>query len=401
MAVPQGGWGIVRASNAPPHEDRIVIVGVPAETATGERRVALVPDAARAAIATGLEVVVQAGAGQAAGFDDADYEAAGARVSSDAAGVWGADLIVKVQPPDDAEVGQLASGTTLVGFLRPLDSPQLAGRLAAAGVTAFAMELMPRITRAQSMDALSSMSNLAGYRAVILAAHALPRIFPMMVTAAGTIQPARAFIIGAGVAGLQAIATAKRLGAVVEAYDTRPAVREQVESLGGRFIELDLETGDAEDAGGYARAQDESFYQRQREELGKALRNSDVVITTALVPGQRAPLLIDEAAVQGMKTGSVIVDLAAEQQGNCAYTDPTREVVVEGVRIIPGTNLPSDIPANASQMYAKNITTFLKHLAPEGELVLDLEDEITRGALLTHDGAIANDRVKALVEGAD
>jgi len=377
-----------------------LIVGVPTETAEGERRVALVPDAAKAAIATGLEVLVQSGAGDEAGFDDAAYEAAGARVSPDAAAVWGASLVLKVQPPSDEEIGKLARGTTLIGFLRPLDQPQLASRLASAGITAFAMELMPRITRAQSMDALSSMSTIAGYRAVILAAASLHKIFPMMVTAAGTIQPARVFIIGAGVAGLQAIATAKRLGAVVEAYDTRPAVKEQVESLGARFIELDLDTGDAEDAGGYAKAQDEAFYQRQREELGKKLKNSDVVITTALVPGQRAPLLIDEAAVQGMKSGSVIVDLAAEQQGNCACTDPEREVVVHGVRIIPGSNLPSDIPANASQMYAKNLTTFLKHLAPEGELVLDLEDEITRGALLTHEGAIANDRVKALVEGS-
>jgi NAD(P) transhydrogenase subunit alpha len=378
----------------------ILIVGVPAETAPGERRVALVPDAAKAAIATGLEVVMQSGAGDAAGFDDAAYEAAGARVSTDASEVWSAALVLKVQPPSLEEVGKLTRGATLIGFLRPLDQPQLASQLASAGITAFAMELMPRITRAQSMDALSSMSTIAGYRAVILAAASLHKIFPMMVTAAGTLQPARAFVIGAGVAGLQAIATAKRLGAVVEAYDTRPAVKEQVESLGARFIELDLDTGDAEDAGGYAKAQDEAFYQKQREELGKKLKNSDVVITTALVPGQRAPLLIDEAAVRGMKSGSVIVDLAAEQQGNCECTDPEREVVVHGVRIIPGTNLPSDIPANASQMYAKNLITFLKHLAPEGELVLDLEDEITRGALLTHEGEIANDRVKALAEGS-
>ncbi|MGH0031284.1 MAG: Re/Si-specific NAD(P)(+) transhydrogenase subunit alpha [Myxococcota bacterium] len=377
-----------------------MIVGVPAETAAGERRVALVPDACKAAIGTGLEVVVEAGAGVASGFDDAAYEAAGARVTSDAAAVWGADLVVKVQAPTEAEIDRLKRGAAYIGFMRPLDQPELASRLAAAGVTCWSMELMPRITRAQSMDALSSMSTIAGYRAVILAAGALPKIFPMMVTAAGTIQPARVFVIGAGVAGLQAIATAKRLGAVVEAYDTRPAVAEQVESLGARFIELDLDTGDAEDAGGYAKAQDEAFYQKQREELGKKLANSDVVITTALVPGQRAPLLIDEDAVKGLKAGSVIVDLAAEQQGNCACTDPSRAVVVHGVQIIPGSNLPSDIPANASQMYAKNLTTFLKHLAPEGELVLDVEDEITRGALLTHDGAIANDRVKALVEGA-
>ena len=249
------------------------------------------------------------------------------------------------------------------------------------------------------MDALSSMSTISGYRAVILGADALPKIFPMLVTAAGTIQPAKAFVIGAGVAGLQAIATARRLGAVVEAYDTRPAVREQVESLGARFFELELDAGDAEDAGGYAKAQDEAFYRRQREQLGVKLASCDVVITTALVPGQRAPLLIDEAAVEGMRRGSVIVDLAAELGGNCECTDPERTVSVHGVTIIPGSNLPSDIPANSSQMYAKNVTTFLKHLAPEGELVLDLDDEITSGAMLTHQGAIANERVKSLVEG--
>jgi H+-translocating NAD(P) transhydrogenase subunit alpha len=354
-------------------------------------------------IAIGLEVVVESGAGLEAGFDDGAYEAAGARVTSDRAAVLGADLVVKVQPPmarkeGGHEVDDLREGATLVGFLRPLDAPDLARRLAARRVTAFAMELIPRITRAQSMDALSSQSNIAGYRAVLLAAAALPKIFPMMVTAAGTIQPARVFVIGAGVAGLQAIATAKRLGAVVEAYDTRAAVKEQVESLGARFVELDLDTGDAEDAGGYAKAQTEEFYQRQRSELGKRLQNSDVVITTALVPGQRAPLLIEESAVVAMRAGSVIVDLAAEQQGNCALTDPEREVVVHGVRILPGSNLPAQVPANASQMYARNLTTFLKHLAPEGTLVLDLEDEITRGALLTHEGNIVNDRVKALAE---
>ena len=381
-----------------------MIVGVPGETLDGERRVALVPDAAKAAIATGLEVCVEAGAGREAGFHDDAYTAVGARVALDGAEVWGADLVLKVQPPialsgGGHEVDRLREGATLIGFLRPLDAPDLARRLAARKVTAFSMELMPRITRAQSMDALSSMSTIAGYRAVTLAAVALPKIFPMLVTAAGTIQPARVFVIGAGVAGLQAIATARRLGAVVEAYDTRPAVKEQVESLGARFVELDLDTGDSEDSGGYAKAQSEAFYERQREALGKRLQGSDVVITTALVPGQRAPLLIDEAAVKGMKAGSVIVDLAAEQQGNCACTDPERETVAHDVHIIPGQNLPSQIPANASQMYAKNLTTFLKHLAPEGELVLDLEDEITRGALMTHEGEIVNDRVKALAEG--
>jgi NAD(P) transhydrogenase subunit alpha len=294
----------------------------------------------------------------------------------------------------------MRKGAVLVGFLRPLDEPELAKRLADRSVTTFAMELMPRITRAQAIDALSSMSTIAGYRAVILAAENLPKIFPMLVTAAGTIQPARVLVIGAGVAGLQAIATARRLGAVVEAYDTRPVVKEQVESIGARFVELDLDTGDAEDAGGYAKAQDEAFYQKQREELGKVIAKVDVVITTALVPGQRAPLLIDEAAVESMHRGSVIVDLAAQLGGNCACTDPERTVTVHGVTVIPAQNLPSDIPANSSQMYAKNLTTFLQHLVPEEELVLDFEDEITSGAALTHDGAISNERVKSLVEGA-
>jgi NAD(P) transhydrogenase subunit alpha len=249
------------------------------------------------------------------------------------------------------------------------------------------------------MDALSSQSTIAGYRAVLVGAAALPKIFPMLVSAAGTIQPARVLIIGAGVAGLQAIATARRLGAVVEAYDTRAAVKEQIESLGARFVELDLDAGDAEDAGGYAKAQAEEFYERQREQLGKRVAASDVVITTALVPGQPAPFLINEAAVKGMRAGSVIVDLAAEKGGNCELTRPDETAAVHGVTIIGSTNLPSEIPANASQMYAKNLTTFLKHLAPEDELVLDLEDEITAGAMLTHDGKIVNEAVRARVTG--
>jgi len=382
-----------------------VIVGVPAEIAPNERRVALTPDGVKALLATGADVVVQAGAGVASGFDDVAYRDAGARIEDAAENVLGCDLVLKVRAPaarasGGHEVDAMREGAALIAFLRPLDEPELAVRLAARRLTAFSMELIPRITRAQSMDALSSMSTVAGYRAVILAAAALPKIFPMMVTAAGTIQPARVFVIGAGVAGLQAIATARRLGAIVEAYDTRPAVREQVESLGARFVELDLDVGDAEDQGGYAVAQSESFYERQREELGKRLAHADVVVTTALVPGQRAPLLIDEAAVQGMPTGSVIVDLAAEQQGNCACTDPEKEVVVHRVRIIPGSDLPSDVPTNSSQMYSKNLTSLVKHLAPDGELVLDLADEITRGALLTHEGAIVNDRVKSLIQGA-
>jgi NAD(P) transhydrogenase subunit alpha len=384
-----------------------LIVGIPKENTPDERRVALVPDALRTLTDLGIEVVVQSGAGVGAGFEDADYESAGAKVEADASALLGcADLVIKVQPPCEMpggghEVDALRSGAAFIGFLKPLDEPGLAKRLAARNVTAFSMELMPRISRAQSMDALSAMSTIAGYRAVLLASAALPKIFPMLVTAAGTISPARVLIIGAGVAGLQAIATARRLGAVVEAYDTRPAVKEQVESLGARFVELDLETEGSEDAGGYAKAQDEAFYERQREELAKKIAGVDVVITTALVPGQAAPLLITEEAVRSMKTGSVIVDLAAEKGGNCACTQADQDAVVHGVTIIGRTNLPAEIPANASQMYTKNVVTFLKHLAPEGELVLDLDDEITSGALLTHEGGITNDAVRALAEGAE
>ncbi len=388
-----------------------MIVGVPKETTPGERRVGLVPDAMKVLSELGIELVVQTGAGTESGFNDAAYEAAGAKLEADPKAVFRrADLVVKVQPPgllEDGthEIDALRSGAAFIGFLKPLDLPDVARRLASQNVTAFSMELMPRISRAQSMDALSAMSTLAGYRAVLLSAASLPKIFPMLVTAAGTISPARVLVIGAGVAGLQAIATARRLGAVVEAYDTRAAVKEQVESLGARFVELDLDAGDAQDAGGYAKAQSEDFYQRQQQQLAKRMAGSDVVITTALVPGQPAPVLISEAAVIGMKPGSVIVDLAAEKGGNCACTEPDRDIVVHGVTIIGRTNLPSEIPANASQMYTKNVVTFLKHLAPEGELVLDLEDEITRGAMLTHAGVITNEAARALAgtlaEGAE
>jgi NAD(P) transhydrogenase subunit alpha len=379
----------------------VVIVAVPREISSGERRVALVPDAVKQLVGKGLEVVVERGAGEGAGFDDAAYERAGAKLESDARALLArADVVLKVQAPTarpdgSHEIDALRPGTLLVGFLRPLDAPELARRLAAAKVTAFAVELVPRITRAQAMDALSSMSSLAGYRAVLLAAEALPRIFPMLVTAAGTIAAARVLVIGAGVAGLQAIATARRLGAIVEAYDTRPAVKEQVESLGARFVELELDTKDAEAAGGYARAQSEEFYARQRELLAKRVAAADVVITTALVPGQRAPVLIEESAVRGMRPGSVIVDLAAEKGGNCACTEADRAVLAHGVRVLGPTNLPSDLATNASQLYARNLVTLLLHLLRDGRIALDLEDEITRGALLTHEGAIANEAVRA------
>jgi NAD(P) transhydrogenase subunit alpha len=377
-----------------------VIIGVPKETLPGERRVALVPDSIKSIVGDGIEVRVESQAGVSAGFPDSQYEEAGAGIVADAATLASeADVMLRVQPPSDGELAGLRKGQVLVSFLEPLDRLDLAQRLASAGVTAFAMELMPRITRAQSMDALSSQSTISGYRAVLLAATHLPKIFPMLVTAAGTLSPAKVLVVGAGVAGLQAIGTARRLGAVVEAYDTRAAVKEQVESLGARFVELDLDTGDAEDSGGYAKAQTEEFYAKQREQLGARAAKCDVVITTALVPGQTAPLLIDAAAVKAMKPGSVIVDLAAAKGGNCAATQADQDVNVDGVLVLGHTNLPAEIPAHASQMYAKNLITFLKHLLNEGKIELDLEDEITSGALLTHEGTITNEMIRDKVRG--
>ena len=370
-----------------------MIVGVPKEVAAGERRVALVPDSVGALAKLGLEVLVEAGAGEAAGFLDAEYEEKGARVVAGAEEALAADLVLKVQAPEIAEIEKLKSGAFYMSLMKPLDQEDLTQALANRGVTAFGMELMPRITRAQSMDALSSQSTIAGYRAVLLASLALPRIFPMLVTAAGTLQPARVLVVGVGVAGLQALGTAKRLGAVTYGYDTRAAVKEQVQSLGARFVELDLETGDSEDAGGYAKAQTEEFYQRQRQELGKHVSQSDVVVTTALVPGQRAPLLIEADAIHAMKPGSVVVDLAAEKGGNCALTQADQDVVVGGVTIMGHTNLPSEVPAHASQMYAKNLVTFLEHLVEDGKIELDFSDEITAGTVMTHDGQLVNERL--------
>jgi H+-translocating NAD(P) transhydrogenase subunit alpha len=298
------------------------------------------------------------------------------------------------------EVDLLRPGSILLGFLRPLDEPELAAQLAARGVSAFAMELMPRITRAQAMDALSSQATIAGYRAVLLGASTLPKIFPMLVTAAGTLSAARVFVLGAGVAGLQALATAKRLGAVTEAYDVRPAAKEQVVSVGARFVELALETADSEDKGGYAREQTEEFYRKQRELLGERVRVSDVVITTALVPGRRAPVLVEAEAVRGMRPGSVLVDLAAEQGGNCPLTQADRVVVENGVTILGPTNLPSEAPLHASQMYARNVSAFLRHLAPKAQLTLDLADELTRAPLVAHEGKVVNEAVQARLGGA-
>jgi NAD(P) transhydrogenase subunit alpha len=374
-----------------------MIVGVPRETVPGERRVALVPDLIPKLTKAGLEVLVQPGAGAAAGFLDPAYEEMGARLEPDA--LAQAEILLKVQPPTSDEIGKIREGTTLIGFLQPYANGAAIKALAARRVTAFSMELMPRITRAQSMDALSAMSTVSGYKAVLIAANHLPKFFPLLMTAAGTITPGRVFVIGAGVAGLQAIGTAKRLGAVVEAYDTRPVVKEQVESLGAKFVELDLETKDAQAKTGYAKAQSEEFYEKQRQMMMKSVSAVDVVISTALVPGKRAPVLITEEMVQSMRPGSVILDLAAEQGGNCALTEPGKEVVKHSVFICGPTNLPSTVPFHASQMYARTVTNYLLHLLKDGRVILDLDDELTRGPLVTHQGEVVHEVVKAEARG--
>ena len=369
-----------------------MIVGIAKESVSGERRVAIVPDIVKALIKKGHEVRYQRGAGVAAGHPDAQYDEAGATaVSSFEELASSSDIITKLQAPTDAEQAALSSRNTVFSLLRPLDEAERIAALAARGVTAFSLELMPRITRAQSMDVLSSQSTVAGYRAVLLAASSLPRILPMMVTAAGTLQPAKVLVIGAGVAGLQALGTAKRLGAITLSYDTRAAVKEQVESLGAKFVELNLDTGNSEDSGGYAKAQTEEFYERQRAELAKHIAGCDIVITTALVPGQPAPRLVTEDAVRAMKPGSVVVDLAAEKGGNCDCTVQDQDVVAHGVTIIGRTNLPAEIPQHASQMFAKNLFTFLDHLFDEeGKLQVDLEDEITKGTLVAQGGKVVH-----------
>ena len=378
-----------------------MVIGVPKEIFPGERRVPLIPAVLPSLAKAGLEVVVQAGAGVEAGYPDAEFEAKGAKILPDRAQVFAkADVILQVlcygandrNGADDLPL--LRRGQVLIGFLRPLGSKEIVGRLAATGVSAFSFELMPRITRAQNMDALSSMATISGYKAVLLAADRLPRVFPMLTTAAGTITPARVFVIGAGVAGLQAVATAHRLGAITSGYDVRPAAREQIQSLGGRVVELQLETAQAEDKRGYATAQDESFYQRQREQLGQVVAASDVVITTAVVPGRKPPLLITADAVRHMAPGSVVIDMAAERGGNCELTR-TGEVVVEsGVTLVGYFNLASTVPYHASQMYARNAVTFLQHLVKDGQIPLDRDDEILRETLVTRGGEIVQPRVR-------
>jgi NAD(P) transhydrogenase subunit alpha len=378
-----------------------MIVGVPRESFPGERRVALVPAVIPNLTKAGLEVVVEAGAGAAAGYPDVDYTAKGARIVSDRAEVFrAADIVVQIlcygsnDKTGKADVPFFRHGQVLIGFLRPLGSIETIREIAAKGVTSFSVELMPRTTRAQSMDVLSSMGTICGYKAVVLAADTSPRIFPMLTTAAGTITPGRVFVIGAGVAGLQAIATARRLGAVASAYDLRPAAKEQVQSLGGRFVELPIEAKDAEDARGYARAQDETFYQRQRELLGKVVAESDVVISAAVIPGKKPPILVTKEMVASMALGSVIVDLAGERGGNCELTRPGEIVVEHGATIIGWFNLASTVPYHASQMYARNVSAFLLHLVKDGKLHLNTYDEIIRETMLTRSGEVVNARVR-------
>ncbi len=371
-------------------------IGMLSETLQGEQRVALVPDVAAKLAASGFTVVVEAGAGKQAGFHDDAYRAVGVVVETDRWALLStANVVLLVQPPRLEDVARLQAGAATISFLQPATQGALVEALAARGVTAFSLDLLPRISRAQSMDALSSQASLAGYKAVLMAANRLGKFFPMLMTAAGTIPPARVLVLGAGVAGLQAIATARRLGAVVEAYDVRPAVKEEVKSLGATFLEFELEA--QEGGGGYAREQSEAFLTRQRELLTKRVATADVVITTAAVPGRRAPLLVTAPMVKGMRPGSVIVDLAAETGGNCEVTQPGQVVAVDGIWVDGTINVPSTVALHASQLYSRNVTNLLQHLASDGELKLDFQDEITRGCCVTHAGQVVNERARQLM----
>ncbi|MFZ0362422.1 MAG: Re/Si-specific NAD(P)(+) transhydrogenase subunit alpha [Terriglobales bacterium] len=380
-----------------------MIIGVPKESYPGDRRVAIVPAVLPTLTKAGFEVHIESGAGIEAGYPDSQYADKGAKIAPNRAAVFAADIVVQIlcygsnDVTGKQDVPLYRRDQILIGFLRPFGAKDVVQEVASSGVTAFAVELMPRTTRAQSMDALSSMGTACGYKAVLLAADTHPRIFPMLTTAAGTITPARVFVIGCGVAGLQAIATSRRLGAVTSAYDLRPAVKEQVQSLGGRFVELAIEAKDAQDARGYATAQGEDFYRRQRELLGKTVQESDVVITTAVIPGKKAPVLVTEDMVKGMAPGSVIVDLAAERGGNCEITEAGKTVVKHGVTIVGAINLAAGVPYHASMMYARNITAFLTHLIKDQKLNLNLEDEIVRETLLTRGGEIVQARVRELL----
>jgi len=372
-------------------------VGVPKETLAGERRVAIVPETARGLVKASIQVTVESGAGESAFFSDAAYIDAGA-VVTDTATAFAADAVLKVQPPTPDEVARLRERSVLISFLQPATSADAIGALAKRKVSAFSLDLVPRISRAQSMDALSSQAGIAGYKAVLIAANQLPKFFPLLMTAAGTVAPARVLVMGAGVAGLQAIATARRLGAVLEAYDVRPAVKDEVKSLGATFLELPLEA--QEGTGGYAREQSEDFLRRQRELLGDRVAASDVVITTAAIPGRKAPILVTADMVRRMRAGSVIVDLAAETGGNCELTEPGKIIQVGGVTIDGTRNLPSTMPVHASQLYSKNVSTLLLVLVKDGAVKLDFTDEIVKGACVTYNGEVVNPRAKELVEAA-
>ncbi len=372
-------------------------VGIPRETAPGETRVALVPEGAARLIQSGYAVHVERGAGAASFYPDAAYEEAGARLV-DRADALAADLVLVVQAPDAPGRAALREGSTLVGFLNPLDAPDVARDLARQGVTAFAMELVPRISRAQKLDALSAMSSIAGYKAVLLAANALPRYFPLLTTAAGTVRPAQVLVLGAGVAGLQAIATARRLGARVAAFDIRAAVREEIESLGAQFVDLSVEVQDSRAAGGYAQAQSDDAQQQQARQLAPHVARADVVISTALIPGRRAPLLVTREAVEAMPEGGVVVDLAAPGGGNCALTRPGETVVHGSVTILAPLNIAALVPAHASQLYARTVAAFVQEFTRDGAFAPDFADEIAAGACLTRGGEIVNARVQALLE---
>jgi NAD(P) transhydrogenase subunit alpha len=383
-----------------------VNIAIPKEIAAGERRVALVPETAKRLTKGGIEVLVERGAGAAAGYPDEAYTDAGATIVASPNELWAqADVVLKIQMPQLHPSGQhelewCREGTVVIGHLQPLTQPDGVRHLKERKVTSFSLDLLPRITRAQSMDVLSSQSTVAGYKAVLLASAELGKFLPMLVTAAGTIAPSKVLVLGAGVAGLQAIATARRLGAVVSAFDVRPAVKEQVESLGARFLEAETDQA-AEDAGGYAKQLSDEQHKRELELIHKHIKDMDAVITTALIPGRPAPELITEQMVKDMRPGSVIVDLAAEMGGNCALTEKGETVQVHGVTIIGRLNLPATMPTHASQMFSKNITTFLQHLMEDGALKLNFEDEITGATCITRDGQIVNDRARAAAEGGN
>jgi NAD(P) transhydrogenase subunit alpha len=384
-------------------EGKSIVIGVPKETFPGETRVGLVPNILNLFKRLGAEIIVETGAGLAAGIVDKDFEDKGSRIASRDEVFSQSDVIVQVRTyganPEagKADLTQLKKGQIVIGFGEPLAEAELAKEFSQTGSTLFALELLPRITRAQSMDVLSSMATVAGYKAVLIAANELPRMFPMMMTAAGTVAPAKVLVIGAGVAGLQAIASAKRHGAVVSAYDVRPAVKEQVESLGAKFVEMELETAGAEDKGGYAKEMGEEFIKKQRELMTRVVAENDVVITTAAVPGKKSPILVTEEMVKGMQPGSIIVDLAAERGGNCELTKAGETVVCNNVKIIGPTNMPAMVAFHASQMYARNVTTFLQNMVKDGEITLNMEDEIISDTMVTRDGDVVNPRVREVL----